>query len=124
LWILFWTFAFVAYLVHTYYAIFYVYHGSLHEMLAGQGRFAALNNLIFTSWWAFDLLIAWFYLGNARWVGNQRGAAHIYIGLTFFASTVILKHGFINVIGITMTVAILICFAFGSDYLRRWTFSH
>jgi len=48
IWILFWTFAFIAYLVHVYYAIFYVYHGSLHEILAGQGRFAALNNLIFT----------------------------------------------------------------------------
>ena len=108
IWILFWTFAFIAYLVHVYYAIFYVYHGSLHEILAGQGRFAALNNLIFTVWWAFDLLLAWFYSGHAKWVWNQRVAAHVYIGLTFFVSTVILKRGFINVIGITMTIAIFV----------------
>jgi hypothetical protein len=124
IWILFWTFAFIAYLVHVYYAIFYVYHGSLHEILAGQGRFAALNNLIFTVWWAFDLLLAWFYSGSAKWVWNQRVAAHVYIGLTFFASTVILKRGFINVIGIAMTVAIFICLAYRSDYAKRSAFSH
>ena len=124
IWILFWTFAFIAYLVHVYYAIFYVYHGSLHEILAGQGRFAALNNLIFTGWWAFDLGLAWFYSGNARWVWNQRVAAHVYIGLTFFVSTVILKRGFINVIGITMTVAIFICLAYRSDYAKRTVFGH
>lgn len=122
IWILFWTFAFIAYLVHVYYAIFYVYHGSLHEILAGQGRFAALNNLIFTVWWAFDLVLAWLYSGNAKWVWNQRVAAHVYIGLTFFLSTVILKHGFINVIGITMTGAIFICLAYRSDYPRRPAF--
>jgi len=124
IWILFWTFSFAAYLVHIYYAIFHVYHGSFQEFLAGQGRFAALNNLIFTVWWAFDLVLAWFYLGNARWVWNQRVAAHVYIGLTFFASTVILKRGFINLIGITMTVAILVCFAFRSDYAKRSAFGH
>ena len=123
-WILFWTFAFIAYLVHVYYAIFYVYHGSLREILAGQGRFAALNNLIFTVWWAFDLLLAWFYSGPARWVWNQRVAAHVYIGLTFFVSTVILKRGFINIIGITMTIAIFICLAYRSDYGKRTAFGH
>jgi len=124
IWILSWTFAFIAYSVHVYYAIFYVYHGSLHEILAGQGRFAALNNLIFTAWWLFDILLAWFYYGNARWVWNQRVAAHVYIGLTFFVSTVILKRGFINVIGIIMVLAILVCLAYRSDYAKRSAFGH
>src|SRR5690242_5478965 len=47
-WLLFWTFSFIVYLVHVGYAFFSVYQGSVQEFLAGQGMFAAINNVIFT----------------------------------------------------------------------------
>jgi hypothetical protein len=108
-WLLFWTFAFVVYLVHMGYAILSVYQGSMQEFLNGQGKFAAVNNVIFTLWWGLDVLLAWFYRSEAQWLRIERVAAHIYIGLTFVASTVFLKHGFINVIGILLTVSVAIC---------------
>lgn len=119
IWILFWTFAFTVYIVHLGYAVFSVYHGSFSEFLAGQGDFAAVNNVIFTLWWAFDLLLAWFQRAPSGWVQKQRIAAHIYIGGTFVVSTVILKHGFINVIGGVMTAAILLCLVIRLDAMRR-----
>jgi hypothetical protein len=119
IWILFWTFSFIVYLVHMGYAIFSVYHGSMKEFLAGQGVFAAINNVIFTAWWALDVYLAWFRNSNVRWIRIQRIAAHWYIGLTFFASTVILKHGFINVIGSAMAAALLVCFLIRFDAKRR-----
>jgi hypothetical protein len=109
LWLLFWTFSFVVYVVHLGYAVFSVYHGSLRELLHGQGLFAAINNGIFTLWWMFDLLLAWFFDRPERWIRLQRIAAHWYIGLTFFLSTVFLKHGFVNVLGCLMTGSVLIC---------------
>lgn len=118
-WLLFWSFAFIAYLVHLGYAVFSVYHGSVREFLAGQGVFASVNNVIFTLWWGVDLFLAWFHRSAAPWVQKQRIAAHVYIGGTFFASTVILKHGFVNVIGIAMTAAILLCLAIRFDAWRR-----
>jgi hypothetical protein len=119
IWILFWTFSFIVYLVHMAYAIFSVYHGSMKEFLAGQGIFAAINNVIFTAWWALDIYLAWFRDSGARWIRIERVAAHWYIGLTFCVSTVILKHGFINVIGGAMTAALLICFLVRFDAKRR-----
>lgn len=108
-WLLFWTFSFIAYLFHMGYAIFSVYEGSMQKFLAGQGIFAAINNVIFTLWWALDVLLAWFYRRDTRWLRIERVAAHIYIGLTFILSTVFLKHGFINAIGIVLTASVIIC---------------
>jgi hypothetical protein len=108
-WLLFWTFSFLAFLVHMAYAYLGVYEGSFKKFLAGQGVFPAITNIIFLLWWSLDLALAWFYHGNARWVQRQRIAAHVFIGLMFFSSTVVLKHGFVNVLGWIMTVSVLIC---------------
>jgi hypothetical protein len=108
-WLLFWTFSFLVYLVHMGYALFSVYHASAREFLDGQGVFPAIINIVFTLWWAIDLSLAWFFASDALWVRAERTAAHIFVGLTFFASTVILKHGFINVLGILMTASVLVC---------------
>jgi hypothetical protein len=107
-WLLFWTVAFLAYAVHVYYAVFVEYHGSMAELLEGQGTFPAAINLIFTVWWAFDLVLAWAY-ADAAWIRIQRIAGHWFIGLTFVASTVFLKHGFINAIGLVLTVTVAVC---------------
>lgn len=116
-WLLFWTSSFVVYIVHLLYAVFSVYEGSFKEFLAGQGVFPAINNVIFTVWWAFDLFLAW-SSKKAHWIDVQRIWAHWYIGLTFVASTVFLKHGFINVLGIILTASTIICLMIRFDARR------
>jgi len=118
-WLLFWTFSFIAYIVHASYAVFSVYQGSAREFLVGQGTFPAIINVIFTLWWALDVYLAWFHTSDARWVRIERVAGHWFIGLTFFMSTVFLKHGFINVLGILMTLSVLICLMVRFDAKRR-----
>ena len=109
LWLLFWTFSFFVYIIHMLYAYFSVYEGSFQQFLAGQGVFPAIVNVVFTLWWTLDVVLAWFYPSDVRWVQIERNAAHVFIGLTFFTSTVFLKHGFINVLGILMTISVLVC---------------
>ena len=119
LWILFWTFSFIVYIVHAGYAVFSVYQGSAREFLAGQGTFPAIINVIFTAWWLLDVYLAWFHTADARWVRIERVVGHWFIGLTFFTSTVFLKHGFINVLGILMTLSVVICLMLRFDARRR-----
>jgi hypothetical protein len=119
LWLLFWSFAFVVYIVHAGYAYFGVYDGSVREFLDGQGLFPAANNVVFTLWWAFDLVLAWVYRGSAAWVQKQRIGAHVYIGGVFVVSTVILKHGFITVLGVILTLSVLLCLVIRLDARRR-----
>jgi hypothetical protein len=80
--------------------------------------FPAINNVVFTLWWILDLALAWFYAKDVRWVHGQRVALHWYAGLLFFTSTVILKHGFVNVIGAVMTAAFLVCLMIRYDRRR------
>jgi hypothetical protein len=110
-WLLCWTFGFLAYLVHFYYTVGVVFHGSLREVYAAQGMIIATSNLLVTAWWGFDLLLAWFVKSRAKWIKVQRTLAHLYIPLTFFISAVVIKRGFVRGLGIVMTVAILISIA-------------
>jgi len=107
-WLLCWTFGFLAFMVHFYYTIGVVFHGSLREVYAKQGVIIATSNLIDAAWWAFDLLLAWFVSSKAKWIRVQRILAHLYIPATFFVSAVVIKHGFVRGLGIVMTLAIVI----------------
>ena len=122
-WLLFWTFSFIAYVVHMNYAIFAVYHGSMREFLDGQGLFPAVVNVVFTIWWLLDLCLAWLVASQTNWIRIERIAAHIFIGLTFLTSTIILKHGFINVLGSLMTASVLICLMVRFDSRKASTLS-
>ncbi len=106
-WLLCWTFGFLAFVVHFYYSIGIVFHGSLREVYAKQGVVIATSNLLDFAWWGFDLVLAWFVKSEAKWIRVQRVLAHVYIPLTFFVSAVVIKHGFVRGLGILMTVAIL-----------------
>jgi len=106
-WLLCWTFGFLAFVVHFYYTIGIVFHGSLREVYAKQGVVIATSNLLDFAWWGFDLVLAWFVKSEAKWIRVQRVLAHVYIPLTFFVSAVVIKHGFVRGLGIFMTVAIL-----------------
>ncbi len=108
IWLLFWSAAFIVYLVHAAYAVFGVYHGSFDEFLAGQGVLPAVVNVVLTLWWALDVLLAWTRM-DTPWINKQRIGAHFFIGLTFFASTVIIKRGFINVLGLLMAASVVLC---------------
>ena len=110
-WLLCWTFGFLAYVVHFYYTVGVIFHGSLGEVYAKQGVLIATSNLLVTAWWAFDLLLAWLVKSTSKWIRVQRVFAHLYIPLTFFASAVVIKRGFVRGLGILMTLGILISIA-------------
>ena len=107
-WLLCWTFGYVAFLVHFYYAIGYVFHGSIREVYAQQGPVIATSNFIDLIWWGLDLILAWFVASETRWIRVQRTGIHLYLPLTFFVSAVVIKHGFVRGLGILMTAAVVL----------------
>jgi hypothetical protein len=101
-------------MVHFYYTIGVIFHGSLREVYADQGFVIATSNLLDGAWWGFDLVLAWFVKSQAKWIRVQRTLAHIYIPVTFFVSAVIIKHGVVRWLGIAMTGAFVL------SILWRW----
>lgn len=110
-WLLCWTFGYLAYLTHFYFTVGVVFHWSLHDVYTKQGPIIATSNLLDTTWWGFDLLLAWFVASQAKWIRVQRTLAHLYIPATFFVSAVVIKHGFVRMLGIVMTLTLLVSIA-------------
>ena len=108
-WLLFWTFAYVAYLFHFYYAVMVHYHASIPEVFQQQGIKIAGSNFVVTFLWGMDVLLAWFVRSDRKWIRIERSLASIFIPLVFFVASVVIFRGFINVLGYAMTAAILIC---------------
>lgn len=116
-WKLTWSAAWAAYMVHFYFTVGVVFHGSLAEVYAAQGPLIATSNLLDTAWWTFDVALAWFVTAERRWITVQRLAAHTYIAVTFFVSAVVFKHGVVRALGIAMTAVTLSAMVVG---VVRW----
>jgi len=105
-WVLCWTFSFLAYLVHFYFAVFRVYHGSLAAMYWKQGPLIATSNLVVTALWTADVALAWLSDRDASWIRVEQVVAHGAVALTFFVSGVLIFGGFARVLGLLMTAAV------------------
>jgi hypothetical protein len=110
-----WTFSYLAYLVHFYYAVIVTFGGSVGRVYADQGPLIATTNFLLTLWWGLDVLLAWIQKSEPRWARIQRVAAHVYVGVMFVIATLALKAGIIRYLGILMTTAVLSCLA-----VRGW----
>lgn len=119
IWLLFWTFSWIVYIVHTLYAVFYFYQANFQAFVAGQTVFGAITNVIFTIWWTVDVLIAWFGKRQDGWVHKQRVALHWFAFANFFLSTIIFRPGIVTIFGVALTLAVLICLAYRCDAWRR-----
>jgi hypothetical protein len=108
-WLLLWTFAYLAYLVHFYYAVMVHYHASIPEVFREQGIRIAGSNFLVTFWWGLDVLLAWFVRADVKWIRIERLLVNIFIPFTFFVASVVIFKGFVNVLGYAMTVSIVIC---------------
>ena len=111
LWTLLWTFAYCAYLIHFYYAVFVHYHGSFKEMIDHQGFKIAGPNLLATAWWGLDVVLAWSIDSSICWVRVERILIHLLVSVIFFVSSIIIFKGFVNVLGYTMAAAVAVCLA-------------
>ena len=108
-WLLFWTFAYLLYMVHFYYAVVVHYHASVAEVFREQGIRIAGSNFLDTFWWGLDVILAWVVSSDPKWIRVERALLNIYLPLTFFVASVVIFKGFVNVLGYAMTAAILIC---------------
>lgn len=86
LWRLFWSFAFLAYLVHLGYALAWM--SKLYTLVEGVGLWGAVldryglaiaaANLIITLWWALDVVWSWLEL-EMEWIAWQRAAIQLVV---------------------------------------------
>jgi hypothetical protein len=105
---LFWTFSYLAYLVHFYYAAFVIFGGVAGTFEHMRQPIAATNFLL-TAWWTLDVLIAWLAPPERPWVRRERAAAHAFIFLVYVITDLFLRPTFVRYLGILLLVSVLLC---------------
>jgi hypothetical protein len=119
-WRAFWTFGYLAFLVHVYWAVFGTCGGDWSVVF--NSKVAPPNHpecvvdhpgpdFFLTAWWGLDVALAWLVWDNNKLVRVQRGAVHLLAFLMFFGATVLApKSGIVaHLLGIVMLLAVMGC---------------
>jgi hypothetical protein len=119
-WRAFWTFAYLALLVH----LFWAYVGSCGGSIdAIYGIKAAIDrhpgcivdhpspDFFLAAWWGLDVVLAWLISDNIKWVRVQRGAVHLLAFVMFFGAFVLAEKAEIGarLLGILMAIIVITC---------------
>jgi hypothetical protein len=106
---LFWTFSFLAYLVHFWYAAFVIF-GGIEGTWRNMRHPVAATNFVLTAWWGLDVVLTWLAPPEARLVWLLQGAARVFIFLVFVVTELFLRPTDIRYLGIILAVSVLWCF--------------
>jgi hypothetical protein len=127
-WLLFWTFSYLAYLCHFYWAALVLFQGDLTEILHSKLGVDPdpekvvcnpIPDLVLTAWWGLDVILAWVVFWsptskgqNPRWLQLERGAITLFAFVAFFGATVLAAKAemVVRVLGVLMVVSVLACF--------------
>jgi hypothetical protein len=89
-WRLFWTFSYLAYLFHFYWAVFVIF-GGIAETFTGQGPLIASVNFVLTLWWGIDVVLSWTITNEPTWLRIERALVHVFVLLVFVITALLLR---------------------------------
>jgi hypothetical protein len=106
--LLWWTFSYLAYLVHFYYTAFVIF-GGVEGTFQNMRYWVAGTNFFLTGWWTFDVLIAWLADPNRTWVRWERGLALTFIVLVFAMTELFLRPTTVRYLGASLAALVVLC---------------
>ncbi len=102
------TFAYLSYLIHLYWAIFGMMGGNW-RMMFGHPELV-MNpraDILVTIWWTVDLALVWLVALDRPWLRLERGALQIILAVAFIAAAITHGNRMISAVGYLMLFAIL-----------------
>ena len=112
-WLLFWTAAYIAFVIHLYYGVFKVLGGIswvFHDTQTPPRVTNPIGNSITTIWWTADVILAWVVTYRPRWVQIERGVLHAVIFVSALASSIVLSsNGYVRTLGVILVLVVLCC---------------
>ena len=115
-----WTFAYLALLVHIYWAVSGTCGGDWHAVFNSKVASPTHPECVvehpgpdffLAAWWGLDVLLAWLVSDNIKLIRAQRGALHLLVFAMVFGATVLAsKAGIVaHLLGIIMALAVVGC---------------
>jgi hypothetical protein len=106
--LLFWTFAYAAYMIHFYYTAIVIF-GGVAGTFEHMRWWIAGTNFFLTAWWTLDVLIAWVADPKRRWVRWERAAAQGFIVVVFVVTDLFLRPTIVRYVGAALAATVVLC---------------
>jgi len=104
---LFWSFAWVGFLVHVYLAVFIIF-GGIADTFRQMGVPIASANFLLMILWTLDVLLLWLVKREQAWIEITHLVIRIFTFLVFALTLLVLRGGSARILGAVFTAAILI----------------
>jgi len=110
-WRAFWTVAWIAYLMHFWWAVFRSFNGDFAAVIERQG-WVAYTNFAVTGLWTLDVLVAWLLPTRANSSRRivLRFVTWAAVGASFLAASALFRAGAIAEIGDVLALALVLAF--------------
>jgi hypothetical protein len=102
---LFWTFAYLMFLLHAYWAVYVIFDG-IADTFKQMGWLIASLNFLLVAWWGLDVLLLWLVPDASSALGKFQRATRIFTFLIFAITLVALRGGNVRVLGVIFIAAI------------------
>jgi hypothetical protein len=104
---LFWTFAYLAFLVHAYWAVFVVFDGVADTFKQMGTKIAGMNFLLLI-WWGIEVLLLWTVREVTHRLAVFQLATRVFVFLVFALTLLVLRgSGPVRALGIVFVAAVL-----------------
>jgi hypothetical protein len=111
---LFWTFAYVTFLVHADWAVFVIFDG-VADTFRQMGMLIAGVNFLLVIWWGIEVLLLWTVKSVSHGFAVFQMATRAFIFVVFAVTLIALRGGSVRALGIVLVVATV-----GSLLIRFW----
>jgi hypothetical protein len=118
-WLMFWTAANLAFLLHLYHGIHGVFADHWNWIFHDQPNLDAgkpprvtnpYGDALIAVWWTLDVIMAWTASNRPRWIRAERGILHLVLFVSALVSSIVLSsNGYVRGWGITLLILTALC---------------
>lgn len=101
---LYWTFAYLLFLLHAYWAVFVIFHG-IADTFKQMGTLIAGVNFLLVLWWGLDAVLLWTMRSTSAAAARFQNATRVFTFLVFAITLIVLRGGPARTLGIVLAAA-------------------
>lgn len=113
IWLMFWTTAWLAFMVHLFFALSCVLPGIdavYHDIVTPPRVAHPTGDILVSLWWTADVLLAWTIASGATWVLFERSLLHVFLFVTTLVAAIVLSSTtYVRVAGVILVLTVPLC---------------
>jgi hypothetical protein len=109
-----WTFAYLLFLLHAYWAVFVIFDGVV-DTVRQMGLLISSVNYVLVLWWGLDVVLLWTVRSTSPAAARFQTGTRAFTFLVFAITLIVLREGPVRILGIVFAAAVILALL-----LRLW----